>query len=98
MFSDYHKKLSIQKSVELFNWYRNDKPNGDYVKFSNDNSSERSVRNFDYWMQPPLRRVVSTNGINMSTNKKRDIKDKLKKCQSIIDKFILSKSNLLDRS
>ena len=34
----------------------------------------------------------------MSTNKKGDIKDKLKGYQSFIDNFILSKSNLLDRS
>ena len=49
-------------------------------------------------MQPLPRRVVNTKGINMSTNKKRDIKDKLKGYQSIIDNFILSKSSLLDRS
>ena len=49
-------------------------------------------------MQPRPRRVVNTKGINMSTNKKRYIKDKLKGYQSIIDNFILSKSNLLDKS
>ena len=49
-------------------------------------------------MQPPPRRIVNIKGIDMSTNKKRDIKDKLKGYQSIIDNFILSKSNLLDRS
>ena len=49
-------------------------------------------------MQPPPRKVVNTKGINMSANKKRDIKDKLKGYQSIIDNFTLSKSSLLDRS
>ena len=70
-------------------------PDSDYSKFSNEYSSERTVRSLDYYMQPPPRRFVNTKCINMSTNKKRDINDKLKEYQSIIDNFILSKSNLL---
>ena len=34
----------------------------------------------------------------MSTNRKIDIKDKLKECQCIINSLILSKTNLFDKS
>ena len=73
-------------------------PNSDYSKLSSKNSSERTVRNLNFCMQPPPRRVINTKVINIGTNKKRDIKDKLKEHQSIIDNFILSKTNLIDRS
>ena len=58
----------------------------------------QNVQFLDYYLQLPPRRVFNTKGINMSTNKKRYIKDKLKEYQSIIENFILSKSNLLERS
>ena len=69
--------------------------NRDYNKLSSENSSERTVRNLDFCMQPPPKRVINTKEINIGTNKKRDIKDKLKEHQSIIDNFILSKTILL---
>ena len=81
---------------ELFSWYQNDKsngdcsqPNSDYSKLSSENSQECAVRNLDYCMQPPPWRVVNTKDINESANKKRDIKDKLKRCQSIIGNFFI---------
>ena len=84
---------------------KNDKPNSDYSqsnsdysKLSSENSSERTVRNLNFCMQPPPRRVINTKEINIGTNKKRGIKDKLKEHQGIIDNFILSKTNLIDRS
>ena len=73
-------------------------PKSDYSKLSSENSSERTVRNLNFCMQPPPRRAINTKEINIVTNKKRDIKDKLKEHQDIIDNFILSKTNLIDRS
>ena len=73
-------------------------PNRDYSKLSSENSSERTVRNLNFCMQSPPRRVINTKEINIGTNKKRGIKDKLKEHQGIIDNFILSKTNLIDRS
>ena len=47
-------------------------PNNDYGKFSNENSSERTVRNLDHCMQQSPRRIANTKDFNMSTNKKRE--------------------------
>ena len=105
MSADYYKiydRFSRQSNYSID--IKNNKPNGDdchsnsdYCKFSNENSSECSVKFLDYCMQPPPWKVVNTKDINIST-KERDIKDKLKEYQSIKNNFILSKSNLLDWS
>ena len=105
MSADYCKTLwSIQKAVELFNWYQKDtlngdygQPNSDYVKFNNENNLEFTVWNLDYCMQSSPRIVVSTKDIIWNQTK-RFIKDKLNECQSIINNFILSKTNILDKS
>ena len=86
MSADYYKNYNRFRSQSNYSTdIKNDKPNGDYgqpdsdySKFSNEYSSERTIRSLDYYMQPPPRRVVNTKCINMSTNKKRDINDKLK--------------------
>ena len=111
MSAVYYKKDRFRRQSNYSTDIKNDKPNGDYSEldsnyslpnsdygtFSNENSSGRTVKNLDYCIQPPPRRVVNIKGINISTNKKRNIKDKLI-YQSIINNFILSKSNLLDGS
>ena len=58
-------------------------PNRDYSKLSSENSSERTVRNLNFCMQSPPRRVINTKEINIGTNKKRGIKDKLKNTKAL---------------
>ena len=74
------------------------KPNSDDGKTSSQNISECAFNNLSFCMPPPPKRISNHGKINVDKNKKRDIKDKLKENQSIIDSFIQAKSNLICRS
>ena len=71
MSADYYKNYDrFRRKSNYSADIKNDKPNGDYdqpncnyVKFSNENSSERTARNLDYCVQPPPRIVINTKDI-----------------------------------
>ena len=74
------------------------KPNCDDVKTRSQNISECAFNNLSFCMPPPPKRISNNREINVDKNKQRDIKDKLKENQSIVDSFIQAKSNLNCRS
>ena len=62
-------------------------------------SSSASATNFsNFDMPPPPSRIIDSNEKNMSTYKKRHIKNQLKEHQDLIDNFISSKTDIVSRS
>ena len=61
-------------------------------------SSSASAANFSYFdIPPPPSRIIDPDEKNMSTYKKRHIKNKQKGHQDLIDDFISSKTDIVSR-
>ena len=59
---------------------------------------ESRTSNLNFCMPPPSNRTVLSKEQNSDTNKKRNMKNKIKKIEDSIYAFILSKSSLSNRS